>query len=425
MYRVKYIIIENNNIVGIEVENEDTQAVEIIEKEKFSTFRDKLVNAKIDEENNVSGMYHVIPKINRDTLTSNIIVSSSSKKKISNYTLMYENSVVLHYNRSTDQIKIVDKEKLPFRFRNTEKLNGGMFLEWLIDRVNNISRTYMNMVYIARKVGRDRDKIISDSSALSITDNFWIKTNDVNYDWKKLVQLRDNNRRLSEVALTGLLVEGAEEGLTSLFTTKGHFPKAVIGEYIYKLLSDAEMEYPAFLIGKQLGIKVAECEIEGEHLKIKLFTDNRKSLVHASELKEYYDSDLLYNAMLNNERYDIVEDLQKMYIFNYIIGNPDLHEDNYGCIYDSKTFEILELAPCYDHNLAFMENFNGVTREVVNSDEIIEIDNLAMQFVKNTAHFDLLERLKEIDLSEISTFLNEVQLEELEIRISNVLKWSK
>lgn len=114
MYRVKYIIIENNNIVGIEVENEDTQAVEIIEKEKFSTFRDKLVNAKIDEENNVSGMYHEIPKINRDTLTSNIIVSSSSKKKISNYTLMYENSVVLHYNRSTDQIKIVDKEKLPF-----------------------------------------------------------------------------------------------------------------------------------------------------------------------------------------------------------------------------------------------------------------------------------------------------------------------
>ncbi len=50
-------------------------------------------------------MYHEIPKINRDTLTSNIIVSSSSKKKISNYTLMYENSVVLHYNRSTDQIK--------------------------------------------------------------------------------------------------------------------------------------------------------------------------------------------------------------------------------------------------------------------------------------------------------------------------------
>ncbi len=72
-----------------------------------------------------------------------------------------------------------------------------------------------------------------------------------------------------------------------------------------------------------------------------------------------------------------------------------------------------------------MENFNGVTREVVNSDEIIEIDNLAMQFVKNPAHFDLLERLKEIDLSEISTFLNEVQLEELETRISNVLKWSK
>ena len=47
-----------------------------------------------------------------------------------------------------------------------------MFLDWLNNRINNLNRTYMNMVYIARKIGRDRDKVIKDSSVFLFTDNF-------------------------------------------------------------------------------------------------------------------------------------------------------------------------------------------------------------------------------------------------------------
>jgi len=424
MYRVKYIIIDNDKIVAMEIEDESTHSVKMVERDKFIDYSDKLMNASINETGEVIGTHHDLPKISKDTLKYGVISSSASKKKISTYTLMYEDFLVLQYNRASDELKVIDPRYLPFKFRNVEKLTGAMFLEWLIDRVNNISRTYMNMVYIARKVGRDRDKIILDSSALSITDNYWIKTNDIETKWESLVELRDSNREISQVALTGLLVDGADRGLTSLFTTKGHFPKAVIGEYIYKLLTDAEMEYPAYLIGEQLGIRIAKCEIEDEYLKIKLFTNNEKSLVHASELKDYFDSDLLYNAVLSNERFDIVEDLQKMYIFNYIIGNPDLHEDNYGCIYNPRTFEITELAPCYDHNLAFMEGFNGTTREVVNSDEILEIDQLARQFIKNPAHSEMVQNLSQISLNEASKHLSKLQLEELKQRIDNVMLWS-
>jgi len=61
----------------------------------------------------------------------------------------------------------------------------------------------MNMVYIARKVGRDRDKMIKDSSGISFTDNFCLKTSDTNHTWNELNTLRDKSRELSLYALTG------------------------------------------------------------------------------------------------------------------------------------------------------------------------------------------------------------------------------
>ena len=51
-----------------------------------------------------------------------------------------------------------------------------------------------------------------------------------------------------------------------------------------------------------------------------------------------------------------------MDIFNYIIANSDLNDDNYGLLYDSETFEFKSVSPCYDHNVAFQEGFLGLSR---------------------------------------------------------------
>ena len=247
------------------------------------------------------------------------IPSKASAGRVKRYTIMYEDKPVLEFDRETDEVKVYDKERLPFGLR--KKISAVTVFEWLSNRVDNLSRTYMNMVYIARKVGRDRDKIIKDSSGISFTDNFWFRTRDSVAGWGELKSLRDDNIALNNVALTGEITNSEEllKGFTSLFTTKGYFPKAVLGGYIYKLKKDAILEYPAYLIGKQLGINVAECELEGEYVKIKIFTDNGTSLVHASELKVYFDTDdEIYNVFIKDERYrEIVRQLQRMYIFNY------------------------------------------------------------------------------------------------------------
>jgi len=349
----------------------------------------------------------------------------NSNPKISKYTIMYEGNAVLTFDRKTDEVIVYVFELLPFWLRGAEVVRPTAVLEWIIYRIDSSNRTYMNMVYVARKVGRDRDMIIADSSGISFTDNFWIQTSDTNWTWDELVRLRDENRELNLVALTGKIDTSKNllSGFTTLFTTKGYFPKAIIGGYLYKLKEDALLEYPAYLIGKQIGVDVAECGIEDKYVKIKLFTSKNVSLVHAAELKMYFDiQDEIYNAMLNIGREDIKFELQRMYIFNYLIGNPDLHDENTGLLYDAKTFEFIRVSPCYDHNIAFQEGFGGLSRATKGNSSSFTLDDWTRMFIGN--HIDIAQKLQTLDFSEISMYLSKRQLAEFKKRVRQVIKWS-
>jgi len=338
---------------------------------------------------------------------------------------MYENQRVLSFNRKTEEVIVYNADLLPFYLRGKSDVRPMSVLEWLIYRVDNSMRTYMNMVYIARKVGRDRDKVIADSSGISFTDNFWIQTSDTGWTWDELVRMRDENRELSIVALTGKIDTSKDliSGFTTLFTTRGYFPKAIIGGYLYKLKEDAQLEYPAFLIGKHIGVNIAECSLEGPYVKIKLFTSENVSLVHASELKHFFDiDDEIYNAILKIGRQDIKEQLQRMYIFNYIIGNPDLHDENTGLLYDAKTFEFIGAAPCYDHNIAFQEGFGGLSRATKGNSSSLPLDDWAKLFIKN--HPDIVKKLKNIKYNEVSKYLSGRQLLEVQERVKYVIGWA-
>ncbi len=112
-----------------------------------------------------------------------------------------------------------------------------------------------------------------------------------------------------------------------------------------------------------------------------------------------------------------------MFIFNYIIANPDLHDDNYGLLYDSKTFELKSVSPCYDHNVAFQEGFLGLTRTTMGNSASLPLDDLCERFIKE--HTDIAEKLKTIDLSEVKTYLSERQYNELMERIEKAIMWAE
>lgn len=126
--------------------------------------------------------------------------------------------------------------------------------------------------------------------------------------------------------------------------------------------------------------------------------------------------------MLKEGRKDITRQLQRIYIFNYIIGNPDLHDDNYGLIYNSKTFELEKVGPCFDHNVAFQEGFDGLSRTTMGNSASAPLDDWSELFINN--HPDIVENLKKIDLSVVKKYLTKRQFTELQEQISKVIQWS-
>lgn len=425
-YKVKYLLKSKGRTVGAEIIDISNRTSLKVPKEKFIYYKGKLENAIVTIDGVIRGKNIILPV--KDINDSDLYNNSEELKnlsKVKHYTIMYEDIKVLEYNMSTDTVVVLNRDYLPFGLRNKDNITSALVYKWISERINNIHRTYMNMVYIARKVGRDKQKVLKDSAGVSFTDNFWIKTSDVSTTWDELKKLRDDNIALSTLALTGQANPNSDlmKGITSLFTTKGCFAKAIIGGYMYKRIEDAELEYPAYLIGKQLGISVSECSIANNYVKIKLFTDYNTSLVHASELKDYFNtSEEIYNDFSKMGRKDIMLQLQRMYIFNYIIGNSDLHDDNYGVLYDAKTFEFKSLAPCFDHNVAFQRGFNGLSRTTMGNSASAPLDDWTALFIHN--HPDIVKGLKSIDLNAISKCLDKIQFEELKERIQNVISWA-
>ena len=422
MYTVTYLLRNGGKTIGMELVGSDG-AIQQVPKQKFLAYRGQLENATVKSNGVVQAKNGHLPVRELEPLPSTELMG----KKVSKYTIMHEDRAVLTFDRNTDGVIVHDRQYLPFGLRRDALPKSAAVLEWLILRIDNLQRTYMNMVYLARQVGRDRDKILSDSAGVSCTDNFWIKTSDISATWEELSNLRDENRVLGLVALTGNINGGTPQellqGFTSLFTTKGHFTKAILGGSIYKLKEDAILEIPAYIIGSHIGVPVAGCELENGFVKIKLFTSPSVSLVHAAELKTYFDTrDEIYNNMLQLGRTDIVGQLQRMYIFNYVIGNPDLHDENTGLLYDAKTFDFISLCPCYDHNIAFQEGFDGLSRATKGNSSSLPLDDWTRMFIKN--HPDIGAKLKTLPYPEVGGYLSKSQLSELKERARKVIGWA-
>ena len=363
---------------------------------------------------------------------------------------MHEDEVVALANRESNTVDVIIPQKLPFGLRVASP-DFVFFMDWLRKRMDNLQRSYINKVYIARKVGRDLENILRDSCALSITDKFWINRSDIDMTWAKLQALRDQNEVLNEVALFGdtakLDWEKAMEGTTSLFTTKGTVSKAIRGRYMLKLGGTQEREWVASVIGKALGLPVQDVliinpsiakgrsadgrfihfpmPIDGEIMpgmdpipayidkddtlvEIKLFTSDEISLVHASELhadsafgeahREGQHHRYFYDRLPND---NFKRDFERVLILNWLISNHDMHGENFGCLYCPDTFKIIGISPSYDHNSA---DFDGTIPEL----DVPDIMNESIQY-----HGDIVAKIKsgnlESALEDVKAWLTEDQ----------------
>jgi hypothetical protein len=75
-------------------------------------------------------------------------------------------------------------------------------------------------------------------------------------------------------------------------------------------------------------------------------------------------------------------DFERVLILNWLISNHDMHGENFGCLYSPASFEIIGIAPSFDHNSA---DFDGMMPE-------LDVPGIVAPSLKY--HGDVMEKIK-------------------------------
>jgi hypothetical protein len=325
----------------------------------FHKYRGKLENANVM-------VYGLRGKpgtqLERQTVRSATVTSEPT------YTLMHGNDVVCEVYDVDNRVEVLDKLQLPVGLRGWN-VDINRFNRWLDNRLCTSGRPHMKAVHTVRHTAGDREKILLDSCGISIYDNFWVRKAGMKVTWDELKK-RDVDPSLLNTALTGNYTpsqanSGCVVGVTTQFTLKGVVPKGVHNGFLLKRDNNAGHEAAAFALGTFLNVRTAIAYIKQNGIvACALFTSDKLSLAHAGDLKHLttYDSEVgddihraVYMYFKAAGRTEIVEQLERLYIFNYLVTNMDFTEDNFGVLYDADTFKIQKVAPAFDFNCAFRE----------------------------------------------------------------------
>ena len=352
------------------------------------------------------------------------------------FELMHKDTIVLKYDSITMSLSIVNGSLVPItlRFDENPDITLFTFLDWLSDRLSNIDCTYIDKLCDIRGVGNDYMKIIADSSAISITDNYWIRFLGMERSWGDIRSYRDQNKNLFKVILDDEVVPHLLDqnfyDYTSLYTIKGDSPKIIYKDRMYKKGFNAEYEVVGYRIAKSLDIKVAEARFLGKGLvSCRVFTNESISLLHATEylpLTDYVQQGHIcrsvYHAVSKNLDPLFKRDLERLFILAYVTSNFDLLDDgnNFGFLYDSHQLTLVEVAPAFDFNKAFSVPIDGYSLDYFD-DWIVE--NLPI-FIKN--NIDILTKIeKTLNIVTRQKYLNQRQKDCVSYRLNNLVELSR
>ena len=297
----------------------------------------------------------------------NQVVYASRKRKAakdnSDYILMLKNIQVCCINRCNGTTEIYDEKLLPFdiyleddEYADTQN-NITLFNWWCAHRVLSQDREHAKAILNAcglKQAATDKDRadIALEYKCLSLRDFYWVKKKEDTDRWED-INLFDNSlsNAVVNVALKGENLSVTNKYLiNSDLTTDGVFPKAWYRKehtvYLYKgnKNNSVNKEVRASEILQQLGFNVLNYEKavydESDVAVSKCFTSKDIGYVTAGDMIQNYDINT------NCYEYDM------MNLCDYLVGNSDRHQDNWGYIYND-TREIIGFAPIFDFNHAF------------------------------------------------------------------------
>ncbi|MCD7862241.1 MAG: hypothetical protein LUG61_01700 [Lachnospiraceae bacterium] len=284
--------------------------------------------------------------------------------------------------------RILDYDRLPVSLRYHDVNYDDAMHYWTRSRCISMSRTYAkNLAALYHGIRHDSYSMAKLYHFATLTDSYWMKDEVENLKWKD-VSLFDNpfDKQISRTALTG---EYTDISLpygrlhTPETTTQGMSAKCWVKEnsgiYLYKI---GRKEIAASEILTQLNIphvdyteadpnvlaeiardkKIREIETAGEIVaRCPLITSEDISIVTWEDLQVGCDrNDITPIKYIENE-----PAYKQMQIADYILGNSDRHEQNWGFFMDNNTGRITGFCPLMDHDHAFdnTENIPSQTSE--------------------------------------------------------------
>ncbi|MCI9371010.1 MAG: hypothetical protein HFH65_11975 [Lachnospiraceae bacterium] len=265
-----------------------------------------------------------------------------------------------------------DKYDMKYNITQSVIANGACrdsVIDFLSGRTLPLSRENAKKILNVLKLSQAGDKVSKSKIALicraiSLQDNYWIKSASDKVKWKN-VSLRENSLSevVAQVALHGssLTVNGNIN--TPELTTHGAYAKCwkrINGElYLYKrgahgddesrieievsnILDKCNVRHVEYTAGESKGLFCCKC---------KCMTNDRLSMLNGGDFVAYCNVNGIdwWQYLLSID----ADMIYKMFIVDYLVSNSDRHSMNWGMYYDCDTMQIVNCHPLYDHNNAF------------------------------------------------------------------------
>lgn len=225
------------------------------------------------------------------------------------------------------------------------------------------------------------------ANGLSLIDTFWVKRINSNLQWADVsLYTQPFNEVIARIAFDGGLYGYNLTTTSPEYGTDGTFAKCWIREdNQIKLLKrcssgagnaglEPYSEYYISQIAEALSMDSIHYDIRSHNGSIcsicNIFTSEQYGYVPYAAMNNENDSSLV-SVIKHFENLGLKQELQDMFVFDAVVFNEDRHVGNFGFVVNNDTYEIVKMAPLFDHNIALLcyaekEDFD-------NSDEYLSV----------------------------------------------------
>ncbi|MCQ2084695.1 MAG: HipA domain-containing protein [archaeon] len=297
---------------------------------------------------------------------------SINSVKLVKYTLMHKDIPVLNMTLVDKSGSILDiheifnKDHLPIGTVRYGELDTDLLSEWWDQRSIPASRKNIES-FLARINLPNTKYLLTKSMGLSLSDQYWIRNVDSDLSWSEVNFFENDfsedigNLLFGHVHASAFnpmspdnTVDGVLKKRWKIIDGKRCLMKACrnmssyesYNEIIASMICDVlKIPHVDYRLQKTEYDTLCICED---------FIDSKTELVSAVSIINSYSSPTpisKYHTYVNACRqlgYNVVSDLDRMIVLDYIMENYDRHFRNFGLIRDAESLEILSSAPIFD-----------------------------------------------------------------------------